>query len=175
VPRPLIVVGGPPGVGKTAVCRALLDGLPGNTAWLDGDWCWTMHPFRVTEENKWMVQDNIAHVLRSFLQNTSFDQVVFCWVLHQREILDDLLQRLDGLDYDLRWYSLTAEPSALRDRMLGDGRSPAAVEASAARLPLYPALPSRLVDTTGRSVGEVVEEIMLDFASRPSKTSGVLP
>ncbi len=173
MPRPLIVVGGTAGVGKTTVCRALVEALPGNTAWLDGDWCWAMHPFRVTDENKRMVEDNITHVLRGFLLNSSFDQVVFSWVLHQREILDGLLARLDGLEYRLCWYSLTADPPALRERMLADGRAAAAVEASVAGLPLYDHLPARKVDTTGRSVAEVVYAILGDLSV--ASAGGVAP
>ena len=172
MPKPLIVVGGTGGVGKTTVCRALVESLAGNTAWLDGDWCWMMHPFRVTEENKRMVEDNITHVLRGFLLNSSFDQVVFSWVLHRREILDALLARLDGLEYRLRWYSLVASPRALRERMLADGRASESIEASVARLPLYEPLPSKRVDTTGRSVGALVREIVADLSS-PAFAPGV--
>ena len=32
-------------------CKALLKHLD-NAVWLDGDWCWMMHPRKVTEENK---------------------------------------------------------------------------------------------------------------------------
>ena len=52
------------GVGKSAVCRELLRQLtPG--VWLDGDWCWNMNPFVVSEENKRMVLSNITHLLRA--------------------------------------------------------------------------------------------------------------
>ena len=58
----LIIVGGTMGVGKTATCRELQKILPRNV-FLDGDWCWDMHPFVVTEETKAMVNGNIAHLL----------------------------------------------------------------------------------------------------------------
>lgn len=50
------------GVGKTTVCRRLKVLLP-NSVFLDGDWCWDMHPFQITEETKAMVLDNICHLL----------------------------------------------------------------------------------------------------------------
>ena len=37
----LYLIGGPMGVGKTTVGRALQQRLP-NCAFLDGDWCWDM-------------------------------------------------------------------------------------------------------------------------------------
>ena len=52
--KTLIFINGPMGVGKTAVCRELLERLtPG--VYLDGDWCWNMNPFQVTDETKSMV------------------------------------------------------------------------------------------------------------------------
>ena len=56
----LIIVGGTMGVGKTATCRELQKILPRNV-FLDGDWCWDMHPFVVTDETKAMVNSNITH------------------------------------------------------------------------------------------------------------------
>ena len=41
----LYMLCGAMGVGKTATGLALRDSLP-NCAFLDGDWCWDMHPFR---------------------------------------------------------------------------------------------------------------------------------
>ena len=45
----LYIIGGTMGVGKTTVCRILKEKLEGSV-FLDGDWCWDMHPFQVTEE-----------------------------------------------------------------------------------------------------------------------------
>ena len=80
--KQLILVGGAMGVGKSAVCRELLRQLtPG--VWLDGDWCWNMNPFVVSEENKRMVLSNITHLLRAYLNNSSYRYVLFCWVMDQ--------------------------------------------------------------------------------------------
>ena len=47
------------GVGKSAVCKQLIKKLqPG--VYLDGDWCWNMSPFSVTDETKAMVMDTSA-------------------------------------------------------------------------------------------------------------------
>ena len=60
--KKLILVGGTMGVGKSSVCRALHQRLT-PSVWLDGDWCWNLNPFEVTEETKAMAMDNIAHLL----------------------------------------------------------------------------------------------------------------
>ena len=54
------------GVGKTAAGQALKRLLP-DCAFLDGDWCWDMDPFVVTEETRRMVVSNAAYLLQSFL------------------------------------------------------------------------------------------------------------
>lgn len=58
----LILLSGPMGVGKTTVATLLHDRID-HSVLLDGDWCWMMHPFTVTDETKAMVLDNITHLL----------------------------------------------------------------------------------------------------------------
>jgi broad-specificity NMP kinase len=55
----LFLIGGTMGIGKSTVCRILKYKLP-NCVFLDGDWCWDMHPFQVTDETKQMVMKNIC-------------------------------------------------------------------------------------------------------------------
>lgn len=161
----LIFIGGTMGVGKTAVCRELQRTLPGSV-FLDGDWCWDAAPFVVNAETKAMVLDNICHLLQNFLDCSAYENVIFCWVMHQEEIVRQILSELRGT-FPVFWFSLTCAPEALRERLEGDIRAgvrqPDVLERSLARLELYSALGSRLVDTTGLSVGrvaEVLEECM---------------
>ena len=72
----LILVGGPMGVGKTTACQLLKQRLP-RCAFLDGDWCWDMHPFVVTDETRAMVMDNIVHLLSGFLACSELENVIF--------------------------------------------------------------------------------------------------
>ena len=55
----IYIIGGTMGVGKTTICQKLKLKLA-NSVFLDGDWCWDMNPFQVTEETKKMVIDNIC-------------------------------------------------------------------------------------------------------------------
>ena len=93
LPKPLVIIHGPMGVGKTSVCRYVLERLD-RAAWLDGDWCWTMHPWSFSERNRAMVLSNVAHILTGFLENPEFDIVLFSWVIHMPEIFDTLLSAL---------------------------------------------------------------------------------
>ena len=102
----LYMIGGPMGVGKTAACRQLQQ-LLDRSVFLDGDWCWDAHPFQVTEETREMVLENISFLLNSFLRCSAYDHVIFCWVLHRREIREDLLRRLTE-PYALRATSIAS-------------------------------------------------------------------
>ena len=107
------------GVGKTTVCQELKR-LTAPSVFLDGDWCWDMEPFQVTAETKAMVQENIAFLLGQFLRCPAYETVIFCWVMHQQEILDGLLARLPLEGVEVFSLSLLAKPETLRERIRGD-------------------------------------------------------
>ena len=103
----LYLIGGPMGVGKTTVCQELKR-LTAPSVFLDGDWCWDMEPFQVTAETKAMVQENIAFLLGQFLRCSAYETVIFCWVMHQREIIQELLASLPLEGVEVRAVSLLA-------------------------------------------------------------------
>jgi len=158
----LILIGGPMGVGKTAACRELQNILPKNV-FLDGDWCWNMKPFTVTAETKAMVQQNIAFLLNSFLRCSEFENVIFCWVMHMQEIIDDLLASLDLSDVNVYTLSLVADEEALTRRIMGDVqagvRTEDVIDRSLNYLPKYAALNTRKIDTSEISAAEAAQKI----------------
>lgn len=139
----LYLIGGPMGVGKTTVCQELKR-LTAPSVFLDGDWCWDMEPFQVTEETKRMVQENIAFLLGQFLRCSAYETVIFCWVMHQQEILDSLLGALPLEGVEVRKVSLLAKPETLKQRIGGDVerglRTWDVLDRSLERLPLYQSL-----------------------------------
>ena len=165
VRKPLILIHGPMGVGKTTVCRRVLERLD-RAAWLDGDWCWTMHPWSFSERNRAMALSNIAHVLTGFLENPEFDIVLFSWVIHLPDIFDTLLSALPAGTFDPLRVTLVASPEALRERCRADGRDEESVVRSLERLPLYRAFPDSLLDTTQMSRDEVAERVLDRIAER---------
>lgn len=102
----LLFVSGPMGCGKTSVCRRLLHRLA-PAVYLDGDWCWMMEPFTVTEETRALVQRNICFQLNQFLRCTAYDTVIFCWVMHRQSIVEELLAGLDAPPFAFTHISLT--------------------------------------------------------------------
>lgn len=157
--KTLILINGCMGVGKTSVARALYRRLP-RSVWLDGDWCWMMNPWVVSERNKRMVEDNITYLLRSFVSNDSLDYVVFSWVMHRPEIIEGLLERLADLPCEVHRISLVCSEEALRARMLADGRDDDVVEESLRRMPLIRRMDTRQIDTTDLPVTGAVDAIL---------------
>ncbi len=159
----LVIVNGTMGAGKTTVCRELKK-LAAPCAFLDGDWCWDMEPFMVTEETKALVQDNILHTLGGFLACPAFETVIFCWVLHRQEIIDGLLARLDLRDVQARVFTLMVTPEALRCHIKKDIaaglRTPDALSRSLERLALYEAMGTEKLFVQGRTPAELAREIM---------------
>ena len=119
--KKLIIINGTMGVGKTTTSKMLCKLLT-KCVFLDGDWCWNMSPFIVTEETKRMVLDNISHLLNNFLSCSEFEHIIFCWVMHEQNIIDDVLSRLNMGDSKLYVFSLVCSEEALKSRLESDIR-----------------------------------------------------
>ena len=158
--KTLYLIGGTMGVGKTTVCRELKSVLPG-AVMLDGDWCWDMDPFVVNEETKAMVLSNIRHLLANFLRCSAIEHVVFCWVMHEQSIIDDVLRDLP--ECRVVSISLICSEDELGRRLEKDIaaglRQPDIIARSAARLPLYQALDTEKLDTTDLTPAETARMI----------------
>ena len=151
------------GVGKTTVCQQLKKDLP-NCVFLDGDWCWDADPFQVTPETKTMVIDNITYLLNNFLYSSAYENIVFCWVMHEQSIIDTIKIRLDTRDCRVKIISLMADEATIRERLTVDInrgiRTSDVIERSMARIPLYEVLKTRKIDTNGKTVEEIAQEII---------------
>lgn len=159
----LYVIAGPMGVGKTSVSRELQKRLP-NCVFLDGDWCWDADPFLVTDETKAVVIDNIRHMLNNFLRCPAYENIVFCWVMQERGILDSVLDGLDVSGVDVNACALVCTEEALKERLRRDieagKRDESVIPRSIERLGRYSKLGIRLVDTTGLPVSDVADRII---------------
>lgn len=107
------------GVGKTTTCQIIKEKL-NNSVFLDGDWCWDMHPFQVTEETKQMVVENICFLLNNFIKCSAYENIVFCWVMHEQSIIDNIVSHLDTEDCKIHAISLVCSEQALQARLRKD-------------------------------------------------------
>ena len=160
----LYIVGGTMGVGKTAVCQQLKMNLS-NSVLLDGDWCWDSNPFQVTDETKSMVMDNICYLLNNFLHCSAYENVIFCWVMHQQSIIDSIVEKLDTQSCDVKCISLIVDEANLRKRLTKDVESGIRVEdiieRSITRIPMYDTLDTIKIDTNEKTVAMIANEIKL--------------
>jgi AAA domain len=160
--KKVVFINGTMGVGKTATSRELRELLPRNV-FLDGDWCWEMRPFVVTEETTAMVRGNITHLLNSFLACSEFEYVIFCWVMHTQEILDSLLDALDLDGHAVYRFTLTSNETSLADRLNRDVeaglRDADIVSRSIERLRLYDAFDTMKIDVSAITARQAAERI----------------
>lgn len=158
----LIFINGTMGAGKSSVCAELLKMLP-NAVYLDGDWCWNMHPFIVTDETKAMVVRNIAHLLQNFLNCSEFKNVIFCWVMHEQAIIDSILAQLNLDSANYRLFTLVLSEDALQNRLQKDiaagKRAPDILERSCARLAMYQHSPGTRIDVSEIDAHTAAEQI----------------
>lgn len=161
--KKLIIINGTMGAGKSTVSNLLLKLLQ-PSVYLDGDWCWNMNPFVVTEENKEMVIHNITCLLQSFLKNSSYQYIIFCWVIHQEDIFRQILEPLKDYHFELHKISLICSESALRSRMQKDVenaiRNEEGIERSVQRIPLYEKMNTVKIDVSQISAHQAAEEIV---------------
>lgn len=150
------------GVGKTTICQKLKLEL-NNSVFLDGDWCWDASPFQVTDETKKMVIDNIAYLLNNFLNCSAYENVIFSWVMHEQNIVDAIIEKLDVSVCDVEAISLVADEKNLRERLTQDVakgiREEDVIDRSIERIPLYQQLDTIKIDTSNKGILTIVAEI----------------
>ena len=130
------LIGGPMGIGKSTICNQLNQDLD-HSVFLDGDWCWNMDPFIVNQDTKNMVLDNITHCLNNFIHTPGIENIIFCWVMHKQDIIDQIIQKLDTEGVDIHLISLICEKEELIKRMLIDRRDNQTIRKSLQYLEFY--------------------------------------
>ena len=161
--KALYLIGGTMGVGKTTISQQLKKDLP-NSVFLDGDWCWDAYPFRVTEETKEMVIRNICFLLNSFLRCTAYDNIIFCWVMHEQSIIDRIINELDTSTCRVIKLSLMTDEENLGNRLSSDIargiRTADVIDRSIGRIGMYRSLDTIKIDTSNKTVREIADEIL---------------
>ena len=159
----IYLIGGTMGVGKTTTCQIIKNKL-NNCVFLDGDWCWDMHPFQVTEETKQMVLENICFLLNSFIKCSAYENIVFCWVMHEQTIIDYIVSRLDTSDCKVHSISLVCSEQALQARLRKDVdagiRTEDVIRRSIERIPFYKKLNTYKVDVSKITPVQVADFII---------------
>lgn len=165
--KKLIIINGTMGIGKSSICKEILKRLK-YAVWLDGDWCWMMNPWIITEENKKMVEENIVFLLRNFLNNPTYRYIVFSWVIHKNEIYDILLNPLKDLDFEVDKITLMVNKNELINRLKKDSRDKESIKKSINRLEKYRSIDSVKIDIS-EDTPETAAEKIIEIVKTDSK------
>ena len=122
------------------------------------------HRMRRELSRQAMVMRNICYLLNNFLHCTAYENVIFCWVMHEQSIIDEIISRLDTDHCRVIQISLTVNERNLRNRLSADiahgFRTADVVERSVARINLYQALDTIKIDTGSKTIREIANEIL---------------
>ncbi len=153
--KKLILISGSPCVGKTAVGMRLFESYE-NSAYLDGDWCWCVHPFSVTDARLRNSDRSMSFVLSNYLES-EFEYVIFTSVvLTDPCIRKHILEAIPARDYSVIGFTLSCSEQTLKQRH--DRRGDKG-ETNYYWLHLPPCPGDILIDTDGKSVKRVVSEL----------------
>lgn len=139
-------------VGKTTICQRLKKEL-NYAVFLDGYWRRDMHPFVVNNITKAMVMDNFIH-------SQQYEYILLGRVMHQQEIIGELLERLDTHDCEIFCISLSCSKEQLIKQIQKDIdaciRNKDVLQRSLERLKQYSQLNTSFIDITGLSIEDVL-------------------
>lgn len=151
----LIIISGSPWVGKTTVADRLFCSYE-NSAHLDDDWVWRVHPFSFEDPRNHNISKNIAFVLSTYL-SLNFDYVVLSSVRTMYEgMRESILRDITSRDYITIGFTLTCSEKELiqRHKNRGDEGEPSF---EWLRMEAYPG--DYIINTDNKSVDEIVAVI----------------
>ncbi|HTO70694.1 MAG TPA: AAA family ATPase [Myxococcota bacterium] len=154
----LVLLGGPPGVGKSSAL-ARLERKLARGACLDAD---DVRRFRPAENGTAELEAgvrNVIAVLRGYLEARA-PVVVLAWVLADPRLVERILSELDGLYGSVTRLYLVASHAALEARLRREPERPHSLEYALAKLAQIEALPQPKLDTTGLDADAVAERIL---------------
>ena len=156
--KKLIIINGPPGIGKTTTCKKLQILLQ-RSVWLDGDWCWMSNPWTVTEETKRMAENNMAFLLNSFLNCSEYEFILYSWIFRSDELFGIIFNKMKSNDFMLYKYTLTCSQDAFLKRLEDAGRDKRQFPMCIESLFQCESTESENIDTTHSSVEEVASTL----------------
>ena len=113
--------------------------------------------------NQNVLLNQICHLLNNFIHCSAYEHIIFCWVMHEQRIIDDILTRLDVFHCNIRNISLVCDAESLKARLEKDissgRRSSDIIDRSVARIPLYCSLNTEKIDTSGKSAAQIADLI----------------
>ena len=160
--KKIYLIGGAMGVGKTTVMLSITIIFVSSVTW-NGSESQHQSPSRKTLFDNFVFKICASHLLNNFIHCSAYDNIIFCWVMHEQSIIDDILSRLDHKDCKVYCVSLVCDPDVLSERLRKDieqgVRLPSIIEKSISYLPKYRLLYTKRIDVSNSSPNQIADEI----------------
>lgn len=157
--KKLVMIAGPAGVGKTAVCKELFGRISGS-AWLDADWCWMVNPYPgKTDEQKLYAEKAFGYILDGYFADVNTHTVLFSWLMHADSMFGRVTTQISHSDYQLIKVALVCDDDEYRRRMIADNRRAQQIDTRDS-MEKYLALSAEIIDTTHLSISETADRIL---------------
>lgn len=111
-----------------------------------------------------MVMENICFLLNQFIRCSAYENIIFCWVMHEQEIIDEIISKLETEDCQIYTISLMCDADSLRKRLQKDIdagiRAADVIQRSIARIGLYGELDTKKIDVSHITPEQAAERII---------------
>lgn len=100
---------------------------------------------------------------KKLIRCSAYEHIIFCWVMHEQKIIEDILSGLDTRACQVVSVSLVCSPKALEKRLRKDvergSRGEDVIARSLERISLYEGLDTVKIDVSGLSPEEAAEKV----------------
>ena len=129
--KKLIFVCGPNGVGKSSVCRELVNYIE-DSAYVDSDWCTARNPFILNEETINISRQFMQFMLTRYLECSIYNNIIWSYGFHghRKDSFNKIMMELRELniDFDFIPIILTCDINENIERMKHDNRDDERIE-----------------------------------------------
>ena len=158
----VIIINGPMGVGKTTIGKYIAEKYEG-TAFIDGDWCFDLHPFVGNRETKTMAIDNILHLVDNYRKCSICKMIVLVWLMDEQWVYQKMADGISDLGLEVKSAVLVCDKNNLIDRWKNDKtcewRTEEWLEVSLTSLLYFSSLENR-IDTSDLTVDLAADLVM---------------
>lgn len=158
----VIIINGPMGVGKTTIGKYIAEKYEG-TAFIDGDWCFDLHPFVGNRETKTMAIDNILHLVDNYRKCSICEMIVLVWLMDEQWVYQKIADGISDLGLEVKSAVLVCDKNNLIDRWKNDKtcewRTEEWLEVSLTSLLYFSSLENR-IDTSDLTVDLAADLVM---------------
>ena len=132
-------------------------------AFIDGDWCFDIHPFVGNQETKTMAIDNILHMIANYRKCSICKMIVFVWLMDERWVYQKIADGISDMELEAKNFTLVCDKNTLINRWENDKncewRTNEWLEVSLKSLSFF-SLFENCIDTSGLTIDMVADMIM---------------